>query len=236
MGLEVQTLALPSRRFAQTVSLLRRARAEVRSPTQRGNGKIATRGRALVSRGSEADYCSGVRALWRKVRYRIEWLALLLLTKIVPLLSRHNCYRLAQILGATAAVLDRPGRRIALTNLEVALPNEVSPARRTEVVRESYQQFARTLLDLCWSPRLTKENLGEFIEVVGGDAALKEIAAARGIIFTTFHYGNFEWTAQMIGLHDFPALTLAQEFKNPLLEPIVAKLRKHSNVESTSPF
>ena len=66
----------------------------------------------------------------------------------------------------------------------------------------------------------------EFIEVVGGEAALREISAGRGIIFTTFHYGNFEWTAQMIGLHNFPALTLAQEFKNPLLEPIVAKLRK----------
>ena len=169
-----------------------------------------------------------MRALWRKVRYRIEWLALFLLAKVVPLLSRNNCYRLAQILGASAAVLDRPGRRIALSNLALALPNELSAARRVEVVRESYQQFARTLLDLCWSTRLTKDNVDEFIEVVGGEAALREISAGHGIIFTTFHYGNFEWTAQMIGLHNFPALTLAQEFKNPLLEPIVARLRKHS--------
>ena len=60
---------------------------------------------------------------------------------------------------------------------------------------------------------------------------MPDVDRERGIIFTTFHYGNFEWTALVLGLRKLPGLTLTQEFKNPLLEPIFAKLRRHSGNE-----
>ena len=134
-------------------------------------------------------------------------------------------------LGACAFHLDRRGRRIALSNLEAALGDELSPVRRKEVARESYQQFLRTMLDLFWVPRLTSENFEEWLEIVGFEEAMQDVDRERGIIFTTFHYGNFEWTALALGLRKLPGLTLTQEFKNPLLEPIFAKLRKHSGNE-----
>ena len=94
----------------------------------------------------------------KKLRYRLEWMALVLLAKIVPQFSRAQCCGLAEFLGACAFHLDRRGRRIALSNLEAALGDELSPVRRKEVARESYQQFLRTMLDLFWVPRLTSEN------------------------------------------------------------------------------
>ncbi len=36
-----------------------------------------------------------VREAWKKIRYRLEWLALKSATKFLPLLSREACYRLA---------------------------------------------------------------------------------------------------------------------------------------------
>ena len=60
----------------------------------------------------------------KKIRYRLEWLGLKLATKFVPLLSRKACYRLALLLGSLGAMLDRRGRRVALSNLP-------SQARRT---------------------------------------------------------------------------------------------------------
>jgi hypothetical protein len=41
-------------------------------------------------------------------------------------LSRKACYRLALLLGSLAAMLDRPGWRLALSNLRVALGDEIS--------------------------------------------------------------------------------------------------------------
>jgi lauroyl/myristoyl acyltransferase len=66
----------------------------------------------------------------RKIRYRLEWLGLKFATKLLPLLSRKACYRLALLLGSLGAVLDRRGRRVALSNLRVAFGDEISSERR----------------------------------------------------------------------------------------------------------
>ena len=79
---------------------------------------------------------TGAMRTARKIRYRLEWLGLKSATKFLPLLSRKACYRLALLLGSLAAMLDRRGRRVAL------------------IVRESYQHFARTMLDLFFGVRV----------------------------------------------------------------------------------
>ena len=54
-------------------------------------------GRSVPTRHlHEACLHCAVRAVWKKIRYRLEWLALKSVAKIVPLLSRKACYRLAQ--------------------------------------------------------------------------------------------------------------------------------------------
>ncbi|PYK03220.1 MAG: hypothetical protein DME63_03915, partial [Verrucomicrobia bacterium] len=34
-----------------------------------------------------------VRSIWKRIRYRLEWVGLLMAAKLVPLLSRKSCYR-----------------------------------------------------------------------------------------------------------------------------------------------
>jgi lauroyl/myristoyl acyltransferase len=41
-------------------------------------------------------------------------------------LSRKGCYRLAFLLGSLGAMLDRRGRRVAVSNLRVAFGDEIS--------------------------------------------------------------------------------------------------------------
>jgi hypothetical protein len=60
-------------------------------------------------------YTGAVRTAWKKIRYRLEWLGLKFATKLVPLLSRKDCYRLARkgaIMHLYGAL--RRGERIAL--------------------------------------------------------------------------------------------------------------------------
>ena len=44
-----------------------------------------------------------MRTAWKKIRYHLEWLALKSATKVLPLLSRKACYRLALLLGSLGA-------------------------------------------------------------------------------------------------------------------------------------
>jgi lauroyl/myristoyl acyltransferase len=96
-----------------------------------------------------------MRSRWKRIRYRLEWAGLLLATKLIPLFSRRACYRLAQIAGALLSFLDRHRYHVALSNLEVAFGDQLSARERRKIARESFQHFARTMVDLLWSPRLT---------------------------------------------------------------------------------
>jgi lauroyl/myristoyl acyltransferase len=169
-----------------------------------------------------------VRAAWKKIRYRIEWLAVKGVAKIIPLLSRKACHRLAQIIGALAATFDRRGHAVALSNLQAAYGDSLSPAPRAELVRESYQQFARTVVDLFWSPSLTKENYSRHIDVVNLEIVQDAMKAGNGIIFACFHYSNFEWVAIAANFFGVQSDLIAQGFKNPLLDDIFVSLRESS--------
>src|SRR5215467_10004309 len=98
-----------------------------------------------------------MRARWKRIRYRLEWLGLVLATKLIPLCSRKACYHIALGAGALLSFVDRQRYQVAVSNLEAAFGDTFSPQQRQNIVRESFQHFARTMVDLLWSPRLTQE-------------------------------------------------------------------------------
>src|SRR5207247_10596641 len=99
-----------------------------------------------------------MRSRWKRIRYRLEWLGLFLATKLVPLCSRRACHHIAQTPGALLSFVDRHRYEVALSNIEVAFGVRCSPKERRKIARESFQHFARTIVDLLWSPRLLQEN------------------------------------------------------------------------------
>src|SRR5205814_849974 len=139
-------------------------------------------------------YTGAMRAAWKKIRYRLEWLGLKSAMKVLPLLSRKACYRLALFLGSLGAMLDRRGRRVALSNLRVAFGDEISSERRAQIVPESYQHFARTMLDFFWSPRLTSQNFSRYVEFENRQRWDEEdTRPGKPVIVGCYHYSNFEW-------------------------------------------
>src|SRR5437773_15695 len=170
-----------------------------------------------------------MRRAWKKIRYRLEWLGLKSAAKFVPILSRKACYRLALLLGSLGAMLDRRGRRVALSNLRVAFGDEISSERRAQIVRESYQHFARTMLDFFWSPRLTNQNFSRYVEFENRERWDEEdTRPGKPVIVGCYHYSNFEWLSIVSAFAGLEGVVIAQQFKNPLLDPIFLKLRQRS--------
>jgi Kdo2-lipid IVA lauroyltransferase/acyltransferase len=169
-----------------------------------------------------------MRQRWKKIRYRLEWLGLLLASRLVPLFSRSACLRLARVVGFLMSIFDRPGRKVALSNLEVAFGEGLSILARRKIVRESYQYFARTMLDFLWSPRLTRENFSRYIELENVEETARDSGPERSIMIACYHYSNFEWLSLACGYLGLTGTIIAQEFKNSLLDPIFQKLREQS--------
>jgi lauroyl/myristoyl acyltransferase len=169
-----------------------------------------------------------MRSRWKRFRYRLEWLGLFLATKLVPVFSRRGCYHLARTAGAVLSFLDRHRYRVALSNLEVAFGDRFSARERRKIVRESFQHFARTMVDLLWSPRLTRKNFSRYIEWQNFEETGPETRAEHSVIVACYHYSNFEWFSLACGFLDLKGTIISQEFKNSSLDPIFNELREQS--------
>ena len=169
-----------------------------------------------------------MRSRWKSLRHELEFFGLRLLAFVVPRLPRPFVVQLGRIAGTIAAHLDRPGRRVALSNLEAAFGDRFSPGQRARIARESYQQFASTMIDLFWSPRLMATNFRQLIDVDGWDEFARTVGPTGPCIIAACHYGNFEWFSLAGGYAGVPATIISQEFKNPRLDPIFNRLRQQS--------
>ena len=169
-----------------------------------------------------------MRSRWKRIRYRLEWLGLVLATKLIPLFSRKACYHIARATGFLLSFVDRQRYHIAFNNLEVAFGGRFSPRERQKLVCESFQHFARTMIDLLWSPRLTRENFSQYIELQNFEETARDTGPERSLMIACYHYSNFEWLSLACGFLDLKGTIISQEFKNSSLDPIFKTLREQS--------
>src|SRR5437899_178018 len=172
-----------------------------------------------------------MRSRWKRIRYRLEWVGLLLATKLIPLFSRRACYYLAQTGGALMPTFDRHHYKVALNNLEVAFCDQLSIHQRRKIARQSFQYFARTMVDLLWSPRLTRENFRDYIEFENLEEIDRVSGSERNFITACYHYGNFEWFSLASGYSGLSGTIIMEPFKSSLLDPIFKQLREQSGHE-----
>src|SRR4029077_16155198 len=131
-----------------------------------------------------------MRSRWKRIRYRLEWVGLLLATKLIPLCSRKVCYHLARIAGALLSFLDRQRFHVAVSNLEAAFGDRFSPAERRKIARESFQYFAQTMVDLLWSPRLKQDNFSQYIDLENFEETARGTGPERSLMIACYHYSN----------------------------------------------
>lgn len=161
---------------------------------------------------------------WKPIRYRAEYWLLSAAAWAIPKLPRRSCAALADFAGAVVYAADGRGRAVALANLACAFP-EAPEAWRRAVAKRSYQTFARSMLDLFWSTRLTRESVGRYVDF--GDTT--EIAAAAEgrevAMVVTAHYGTFEWGYIAFSHRGFRGMGVGETFKNPLLKKVFDLVR-----------
>ena len=162
----------------------------------------------------------------RKMRYRLEWMAMEIAVLLVPLLSRRAAHQLGGWIGTVAAALHGAGRKVAFANLEAAFGNLYNRQQQARIVRESYQNFARAMVHLLWSAGINEGNFREQFDLVNLSEEVAGLDQSKGLITVTFHFGDWEAAALAMGLAGFPLLIVAQEAQNPLLDPIFTRLRE----------
>jgi len=165
---------------------------------------------------------------WKSLRYKLEWVSLLALTKSVPLLPTKMAHQTGRNLGRLAFKFDKRGRKNAIENLTFIFGDEKSQEEIEYIAEKSYLSFAKTVIDQLRSPRLNRDNYLEYVELTMEDMEAIENARDSGAIWVTPHYSNFEWIALIMGFRDYKFTVVAQDFKNKALTEMYKQNREVS--------
>ena len=157
-------------------------------------------------------------------RQRLEYEGLRLGGWILRWLPYSLVKAMARPLGLIAWAVDKRGRNTSRANLDAVFGDSLSEEKKSQIARKGYQNFARTMLELFWSPNLTKEVLAKISSCEGLEQGFHH-DKAQPIIYVCLHASNFEWLSQNIASVGRPAIVVTQQLKNPLLGGIFDRLR-----------
>jgi Kdo2-lipid IVA lauroyltransferase/acyltransferase len=176
---------------------------------------------------SNGEIAAALRSVpfWKRQRYRIEWFGLRTASCLVCFLPWRWIGPLASFVGRCFFLLDHHRREVTLSNLRCAFGARFSERELQSIGRKSYGVFARTALELLWSPNLSPETLDEIITTEGLDPMPAHGFQGKPALYFCLHAGNFEWLSQITCRHfgNFPVI--AQRLKNPLLGPLFDEWR-----------
>lgn len=158
------------------------------------------------------------------LRQKLEYAGLAAGGAVVRYLPFRLLRHLGNLMGGIAYRVDHRGREVAMANLESAFGDTLSEGERARIARRSYQTFARTMLELFWSPNLNEESLKKIARIEGLDQECFR-NPDRPVILLCLHASNFEWLSQAMVPTIGPGIVVAQELKNPLLGKLFDHLR-----------
>ena len=80
-------------------------------------------------------------------------------------------------------------RRVGMRNLAMAMPDR-TPDEHARIVDGAFRSIARALVSFSRFPRITKNNIHEWIRYEGYEHFEQALGQGKGVLFATAHLGN----------------------------------------------
>ena len=150
-----------------------------------------------------------------------------LLVKAFALMPRNVAYRAANFLAWLGFHLARRQRLSGLHNLRMAFP-ESTDAQREQILRRSFQNLGRLLVEFTHFPELNKGNISQYVVHDGLENYLEGLRRGRGVIFMTAHFGAWEMSSFAHALYGYPLKFVVRPIDNPRVEQLISSYRTMS--------
>ena len=157
------------------------------------------------------------------MRRPLEWLGIRVAQAIIPRLPLRVVIPLADLISALAPVFDRRGEKIAKANLRLMFGARLTPARERVIIRRSYRTMMRTILNLFWLLRDTRERILAQVEFAPG--ALDRVRRFQPAVMLSAHLGNWELVAQGGVAHGIPILCVAKQIGSAAMSDLLTRQR-----------
>jgi KDO2-lipid IV(A) lauroyltransferase len=156
---------------------------------------------------------------------RLEFILFSLFGFIVRLLPLRLAQSFGKTVGSIAYFIAWRRRAIAIDNLTHAFP-EKSRNEIKRIARGAFRNYAISISEFLWFPRLTPERLRKFVRVQDVDFDGEVYSRGKGIIFLSGHFGNWEVIALAIAhFTGYPITIIVQNQRNKLVNKVINQYR-----------
>ncbi len=129
--------------------------------------------------------------------------------------------------GRGAFYLDRKHRIICLDNLKLAFP-DYTGAERWAIARSSFENIAKTIMEILGFDRQTDEEMMSRVRVIGKEHYDKAVKKGKGVLILTGHIGNWELMALSHKLIGQRLAFVARPLDNHYFDRWLLRLRTRS--------
>jgi Kdo2-lipid IVA lauroyltransferase/acyltransferase len=156
-----------------------------------------------------------------------EYSLALLIVRLFAAMPRRIAYPTAKTLARLGFHLARRQRRAGLRNLQMAFP-ELSRNALEEILRGSFENLGRLLVEFTHMPELNKGNICRFVVHDGLENYVEGLRRGRGVIFMTAHFGAWELSSFAHAVYGYPLRFVVRPIDNPRVERLISTYRTRS--------
>lgn len=154
------------------------------------------------------------------IEYALAWL----LMKFFGLMPRTIAHRAAGIVAWLGFHLARRQRNAGFHNLRMAMP-ELSAQEHHRILRGSFENLARLLVEFSHFSELNKGNISRFVIHDGLENYHEAVRRGRGIIFMTAHFGAWELSSFAQSIYGYPLKFVVRPIDNPKVDALITRYR-----------
>lgn len=154
---------------------------------------------------------------------------LMMMSRLIRLLPYDALLALGKIFGHLYYLLVKKQRERAVAQMMPAL--EISEAEARRLVRASFINLARNMLDILYMPNLNEKNFSKYIEIDHLERMKAALAEGHGVVVLTGHIGTWEWLSASFTLNGLPVTAIAKLQPNAEYSRALDDLRATIHVE-----
>ncbi len=91
---------------------------------------------------------------------------------------------------------------------------ECSKEEAEKIMNGLFRNLGQSLLEILYTPRLTKDNISDFVTLEHPERLEAALSQNKGVIVLTGHIGNWEWMGASLALYGYPATTIVKNQAN----------------------
>lgn len=161
----------------------------------------------------------------------LAWLGLNICSLIVKVIPSGYLYTFAGNIASLAYIFAVKQRKIALDSLSIAFGKEKSRPEIEKIAKDCFIYMAKSAVELMFvmdKPFVLKERT----DIIGRENLDKALAAGRGVILVSAHFGNFPLLLGRLAIDGYKAGGIMRPMRDARVEKIFLEKRNKFGVKT----